>query len=496
MERFNNILRPISMYKGISFGLTAIWLNAFVLALFGVLSFNPWAMLASLLVFGFSTYIASIICGRLFGVGTHAESSYITGGILALIFNPTLVPAMLVVYAFIGLIAGVSKYIIVLSGRHIFNPAAFAAVVIAFTGLASAHWWVASPLLTPIVALVAFVSLYQTKRLTVAGVFLAISVPILVIQFLAFGVTFGESLLLLLSWPLIFIAGIMLTEPLTLPPRKWQMYIVAAVVGVFVAWPVNLGVTEMTPALAIVVGNVIAAVFARRSAVLISLKKRHALTPTSDEFIFETNKPLRYISGQYVEIELPHKKADLRGERRMFSLTSAPGKNEISLGVKFYEPSSSFKKALKALVKDSTLRITNVSGDFVLPKNVETPIVMIAGGIGITPFISQLRWLQKVGQTRDVALIYAVKSVDEIAYKDLLVQSAIQVVIVAPTQPSDMPRNWIYQQGSRVDFGALTSLIEGRVAYISGPTPFVANAKNAVRNLGLTRIKTDYFTGY
>jgi len=498
-ELVNKAANVFTMYKGITFGLLGIWAAALTLAFFGVIAYSPLAIVASLFVAVLSVYGTSYLCGRIFGVFVHAESSIITGLILTLIITPTLEVGGLVVLLFAGIIAGVSKFIVVHNGRHIFNPAALAAFIIAVAGLGGASWWVATPALTPIVLVVALISLYKSHRMSVAAVFLAVAVPILLVVFATYGTNFLESVYLLLSWPLLFVAGVMLTEPLTLPPRKWQMYVVAVVVGILFAIPLDLIIVEMTPALAILIGNVVATIFLARERISLVFKKRRPLTPTTDEYIFTPNKPLGFTAGQYLEIQLPHKKADFRGYRRSFSMTSVPGSKEIALGIKFYQPSSTFKTALKALPVGATISATGYWGDFVLPKNPLTPVLYIAGGIGITPFISQLQANKKSEDIRNTVLMYAVNNPDEIAYKDVLLRSGIKVIIVTREKLKDLPYNWKQVKSSRITKEVIAkSVIDvaKRHAYVSGPTPFVGTAKRALKALKAKRIETDYFVGY
>jgi ferredoxin-NADP reductase len=496
-EFINAQTRSISMYKGMALGLSGVWFVALCLSFVGLLDFTPISMIVSMLVLVLSTYLTSLVCGKLFGLKAHLESSLITGLILALIFTPVADVTQLVVLLFIGMIAGASKFIITLGGRHIFNPAALAAVVIGLTGLGAASWWVATPVLTPIILVVVAISLYQSKRFLVAGVFLAITVPAVIIQSLYFGATFPESLWLLLSWPLLFMAGIMLTEPLTLPPRKWQMYVVAAVTAVLFLLPFKLGVFQFTPAVALIGGNIVAVFFARRHAVQLTFKRRRSLTPTTDELIFSTTAPVSFIPGQYMEIALPHKKADFRGVRRSFSITSLPEQKEVSFGIKFYEPSSTLKKTLRTLKLGDTFNAINVAGDFVLPRDTQHPLLFVAGGIGITPFIAHLKSLE--GTQRDIILVYAVNSLAEIAYKELLETSGMSVIVVSPQKLRQLPKHWRASQGSRINYDTLPELVPDltdRWAFVSGPVPFVQGAKRSLRKLGVRNVKSDYFTGY
>ena len=499
-QMINKIMSLFSMYKGMWLGLLGVWASAFVLSFFGLFAYSPLALTASMLVAVLSVYGASYACSRIFGVHAHFESSLITGLILTLIIAPSLEVPGLVVLAFAGIIAGVSKFILIHNGRHIFNPAALGAFILVLTGLGGADWWVATPVLTPVVVLVILLSLYKTHRMLVTGLFLVIAIPILLIVFATYGTNFVQSLYLLLSWPLLFAGGVMLVEPLTMPPRKWQMYIEAAVVAVLFALPpINLGFFQTSFAFAILVGNVIATIFANREKISLVLKQINPLTPTTNEFIFTPNKPLHYMAGQYMELQLVHKKIDFRGYRRAFSLTSAPGKEDISFGIKFYEPSSSFKKALKSLPLGSTITATGYWGDFVLPKNPMVPLLYVAGGIGITPFMSHIQAMHNYEDVRNVVLVYAVSDPAEIAYKDVLVRSGIKVIIVTTKSVKDLPKTWKQIKTSRLTQEAMAKAIPDiaqRHAYVSGPTPFVISTKRILRSLHAKRVKSDYFVGY
>ncbi len=495
----NKLLGIISMYYGMLLGLLSIWFVALVLSIFGQLHFNPLSMIVSLIVLVVSVGLSSWLCGALFGVRAYGLSSMITGVILALIFSPTLEIGGLLVLALIGLIAGASKYVLAYKGRHIFNPAAVAAVIIGLTGLGSATWWVATPALALIVLATIIVSLYKSKQYSIFFSFLVVAASLLVIVFVANGVSLADTPLLLLSWPLLFFGGVMLTEPLTLPPRKWQLYTEGIIVAVLFAIPLQVGGFQMNPETALIIGNIFAAVVAGRRAIALTFKERRKLTPTTDELVFVPSVPVQFTPGQYMELTLPHGKADLRGERRSFSLTSLPNTNEVTFGIKFYDPSSTFKKALKKLEPGVVLTTSNLSGDFVLPTDASKPLLFIAGGIGITPFISQLKAIKKNNQNRDVVLLYAVSDASEIAYKKVLTEAGITVVVFTKEPLKDLPKNWKQSKSARITEESIAQLVPDvsqRNAYISGPPSFVYVTKRALRSLKATAIKTDYFVGY
>jgi len=495
----NTLLNRYSMYKVVSGSLTILFVVAIVLSLLGVIAYSPLAMLASVAVLGFSVFLTSLLFGLIFGVRVHTESSFITAMILFFIFTPTLELTGLAALLITGVIAGASKFLLVWRGRHLFNAAALATFVVGITGLAYASWWVGTPVLIPATFLLGFAIIQKTRRVPSSGTFMGVA-SLLVIAMLMFeGATFGESAVLWLSWPILFFSSFMLTEPLTLPGKRWQQILEAVVVAILFAIPIHLGDFTTTPALALLVGNLIAFGFTRRRSLQLTFKEQRQLTPTTYEFIFTPSRPLTHQPGQYVEIQVPHKD-DLRGSRRSFSLTSAPGEDTLRLGIKFYEPSSSLKKTLRTLKKGDVLPTTGINGDFTLPKDATQPLLYVAGGIGITPFISHLQHLTRTKQPRDIVLFYSIAHIGELAYKDILVASGIKVFVITKSDsPIELPIGWVHINAPFITKDTISEYIPdvaARTTFISGPPAMIDGTKKHLSALKAKHIKTDYFIGY
>ena len=488
------------MYKVVSITLTVLFVIAFILSLVGVIAYSPLAMIASLLVLGFSVWLTSLMFGLIFGIRVHTESSFITAMILFFIMTPTIDVAGLAILLLVGMIAAASKFILVYKGRHIFNPVAISAFIIGLTGLAHASWWVATPVLVIPTFLLGFVILQKTRRVPSSGTFLAIASVLVITTLLIEGATLGESLLLWLSWPILFFSSFMLTEPLTLPGKKWQQIFEAVIVATLFSIPIHIGDFSSSPAFALVVGNLIAFAFARRKKISLTFKERKQLTPTSYEYIFTPHTPQQFEPGQYLEIQVPPKKDDLRGSRRSFSITSAPGEETLRLGIKFYEPSSSLKKTLRGLKKGDVIGSTGISGDFTLPKDALQPLLYIAGGIGITPFISHLQYLTNRKEVRDIVLLYSVSSIEELAYKDILVASGIKVFLVTKSESAlNLPSGWTHINEKFLTQNVIAAYVDdvaSRSAFISGPPVMIDGVKKQLGLLKTKHIKTDYFIGY
>src|SRR5579859_2390296 len=102
-------------------------------------------------------------------------------------------------------------------------------------------------------------------------------------------------------------------------------------------------------------------------------------------FFFKSPQPIQYTAGQYVTLTIPHENPDERGINHWFTLSSAPGQEFVTITTKHAaEHGSTFKEALWALTPGTEVSMSDPLGDFVLPKLVQTPLVFVAGGIGIT----------------------------------------------------------------------------------------------------------------
>ena len=156
-------------------------------------------------------------------------------------------------------------------------------------------------------------------------------------------------------------------------------------------------------------------------------------------FYFKTEQPLRYTAGQFIELTIPHDKPDSRGIKRWFTLSSSPTQSLVAITTKFaVENGSSYKLALHNLKPGTQLTVSDPMGDFVLPKLIQTPLVFVAGGIGITPFVSMLQWLIDTGETRPIKMMLGVRTENEIVFEDLYDKAKQHVTIVV----SDSSPSW------------------------------------------------------
>lgn len=491
----------VTMYRLVTILLSAIAVAAIPLALVGALPWTPTDLLASLAVAVAATVVSGRVAALILRSRPHLESSVITGLIIFFLFWPSSEPADLGVIALAGALATASKYLIAWRGRHILNPAAAGAALVALLLLPSAVWWVASAALLPFVLVGAFLVLYRTRRLAMGAVFVVVSAGILTVRLAAGGQAPLDALATVFtSYPILFLAGFMLSEPLTMAPRRWQQLGIAAIVGVLFTIPFSFPPVFLSFEFALLLGNVLAFLAGQRRRIRLAFLDRRQLTPTAWEFRFTPEHPVAFRPGQYMELTIPHARADARGSRRIFSISSAPGHGApLSFTMRLpaaTEDASSFKRALLKLSPGSRIDATSVGGDFLLPKSPDRPVLLVAGGIGITPFLSQLGHDRGSGGARDVVLVYAVGSLDELAFRAEL--AAERVLLVSPEAPADLPPSWRWV-GQAITAEVLEAAVPGlaeRATYVSGSPAMVEGAKSELNRAGARRVRTDHFSGY
>jgi ferredoxin-NADP reductase len=496
----------VTMYKLVIVLLAAIGVIALSLSVLGQLAYPPLDLVASALVAIVATNASSWLAAKVMRVQPHLDSSMITGLLIFFVMGPELTVPGLASIALAGVIASVSKYLIAVRGRHVFNPAAvgvFVVTLITFAGaegFSYAKWWVGTPFLLIPVAIGAFLVLYRTQRLTMGVVFVLVALASVVVRYLLS----GDSAVLalqntLLSSPLIFFAGFMLSEPLTLPPRRWQQLAEAVIVALLFTVPFSVGLVSNTPQFALLVGNLLAFLVGQRRAIRMEYLGKTQIGPVTWELAFQPAKPVRFLPGQYMELTIPHRKADFRGSRRYFSISSAPSDDgPITFAITVPSKSSSFKRALLDLEPGEIVNCTGVGGDFALPADVDEPLLLVAGGIGITPFASQLAHATARGEKRDVVVAYATSKPGPLPYAAQLAASGARVVLFGP-EPDTLPQGWSYGGEGRITGERLAQAIPDvaqRRAFVSGPPALVNDLRAALRSQGAKRVHSDYFSGY
>lgn len=222
----------------------------------------------------------------------------------------------------------------------------------------------------------------------------------------------------------------------------------------------------------------------------LTLKDRRPVIENVESFVFEADQPVKWQAGQYMHYVFPHKDEDDRGEERWFTISAAPFEGRLMLTTRFdAKKSSSFKKALRDLPNGAAIQADGPEGKFTIT-DLSKKYILIAGGIGITPFRSILAQLDHDGKDIKADLLYANRDQNLVFGDELRALEAKHLDFHIKTYIGD-------QRIGREELEEY-SKDPNTVFYISGPKPMVETYQKTLADIGVPedRVKTDYFPGY
>jgi len=506
IEYIDSLVDGISMYRLLMYYLISLLVIAFGFSAIGAMHYNALYIAISAVVLVFACWLINKILAAIFNAPVNPESAILTGLILVLIVPPKPTGYSLLFLIAVSGLAMASKYILTIKNKHIFNPAAIAIVLTALGPKQSANWWVGTAAMLPFVIIGGILITRKVRRGPMVLTFLIVTtLATAILPVPGGGVHIFSNLEnMALNSAAFFLGFVMLTEPYTSPTTRSKQLWYAALVGLLLAPQFHIGSYYTTPEVALVIGNIYAYFSGSKVKLFPSLFRKYKIASDSAEFSFVTERPLDYQPGQYMEFTLPHEKADNRGVRRYFTLSSSPTEEQLKIGVKFYDDGSSYKSALLDIGKNTSIVASQLSGDFVLPKEPKDKLIFIAGGIGITPFRSMIKYLIDTNDKRDIILLYSARTEEEMAYREIFETARQRLGI-----------NTLYVvsgRGARITHpNTVSGIIDSRlikahvddlhdrIFYISGTHEMVEDLQQTlVSQLGVRRanIKVDFFPGY
>lgn len=217
------------------------------------------------------------------------------------------------------------------------------------------------------------------------------------------------------------------------------------------------------------------------------IKKREEIGDVIS-FIWESKERITWKPGQFFHYTLFHDKPDDRGEKRYFTISSAPFEGFIMNSTRIIENRSTFKNALYNLPLNGRIEATGPKGDFVL-EDFSKYYVLIAGGIGITPYRSMLVQFNHDQNPLKGVLIYQNKD-QNFVFREEMERFAKE----AP----DFHLEFL-TEAVTPDF-ILEEIPSGHKPffYLSGPESMVETYEKMLTNMGFAeeQIKGDFFPGY
>ncbi len=208
----------------------------------------------------------------------------------------------------------------------------------------------------------------------------------------------------------------------------------------------------------------------------------------------------KYEPGQYIILNLDVN--DPKGNTRQFTMSSSPTEEPfISISTKISD--SPFKRKLISLKEGDKVKISGPFGRFTL-QNYSRHSIMIAGGIGITPFRSMLRFITDRDISNRAILLYSNKIPEEIAFKEELeeitkINPRVKIIFTI-TRPEESKIKW-NGLTSRIDENMIKANLEdikNSIFYICGPPTMVDGMVSILQDMKIPneQIKVERFIGY
>lgn len=161
--------------------------------------------------------------------------------------------------------------------------------------------------------------------------------------------------------------------------------------------------------------------------IIAKISKRSEVSENTHEIFFDIESDVfNFTAGQYIQICIPKLLyPDIKGNVRNFSICSSPNiLNTIS--IVFRASLSGFKKTLLDLPVGSQVILRGPFGNFRLQESLKTDIVFLAGGVGISPFMSMIRFAIENHSGVHMLLFYANSKVERATFTAELEELAKQ----------------------------------------------------------------------
>jgi ferredoxin-NADP reductase len=239
----------------------------------------------------------------------------------------------------------------------------------------------------------------------------------------------------------------------------------------------------------------------------LKLKRRSEVAERTMEFCFDKPAALRFKAGQFMDLTLIHPpETDAEGDVRGFSINSAPDDLELTFTTRLRD--TAFKRVLQTMPLGTEVKVEGPFGNLTLHNDASRTAVLLAGGIGVTPFRSMVRWAAHQKLPHRILLFYANRRPEDAAYLDELRGLAREnpnfTFIPTMTRMKDSHLPWQGEVGY-IDYERIEKYLQssrqepmGPIFYTAGPAAMVAGLRAMLNQAGIDDddIRSEEFTGY
>jgi ferredoxin-NADP reductase len=205
--------------------------------------------------------------------------------------------------------------------------------------------------------------------------------------------------------------------------------------------------------------------------------------------------------GQYFWVELLNAPYDdEKGLRRHISVVTSPTERGV-LGLATRLRDSAFKRSLAELPEGAEVDVEQPKGSFVLPEDTGKDYVFLAGGIGITPFRSMLRYVADKGLDHQVTLVYSNRDRESTPFFDELQELEGRIPGLRVVFTMDQDPGW-NGESRRISPEMLEDVLGADLGsqhfMIAGPPGMAKAVEAAILEAGVPedQVQSDSFSGY
>ena len=234
-----------------------------------------------------------------------------------------------------------------------------------------------------------------------------------------------------------------------------------------------------------------------------TLKSNETVAEGTMAFHFAKPAGFAFKPGQAMNVSLIEPpETDAKGNARTFSIVSAPHEDELVIATRMRD--TAFKRVLKSMPAGGRVGLRGPAGMFTLDPADSRPAVFLAGGIGVTPFMSMLREAAHSRLARDLWLFYSNRRPEDSAFLEELMAlpgpNPRLHFVGTMVEMDKSSRPWKGETGF-LDRSMLERHLKdlaGKVYYIAGPPGLVEAMQKMLVAAGVAEdaIHTDEFIGY
>lgn len=239
------------------------------------------------------------------------------------------------------------------------------------------------------------------------------------------------------------------------------------------------------------------------SARMAPLTEREEIAEGTMAFHFAKPADFQFRAGQSIDVTLLNPpETDAEGNTRAFSIASAPFDSDLMVATRMRD--TAFKRVLRKTGTGLEVKIEGPSGSFVLHRKAEKPAVFLAGGIGITPFLSIIRQATHDKAPHQLYLFYGNRRPEDAAFLDVLTEIPKENpnfhLIATMSEMEKSHREWKGETGliNKDMLAKHLPSLQGPIYYLAGPPPMVAAMRRMLTEAGVDEddIRTEEFSGY